>query len=324
MNSFVRGTFWYVVRKARARSSVCTLTPYAQARQQARMDDPPPKSSASPPPAAMTTARSTTESSTGKSPPSPKPAAPPLSPASSTSTVAQEAPGDLQAVQGVNAPQQQHEQRYCDDDVRCCYGMRAYDGGYYDVGIFFVFHDSNYGDEPGDTTVKRRDRRADASAPKSDAGGDAPSEVDTAQGAAANDNSNLNPFGYQFVDGLKVVAAAGAKEEQVVSGQESGVAMQAYVQLEKQVRRGMQISRHRTTQRVLIISTTDRNLLRGYQRLQNTFITWTKKNRSAVSTVTFPCDSKRCPRGREGTVLRMSTLLVYAAWNGFPITDGSV
>lgn len=153
--------------------------------------------------------------------------------------------------------------------------MRAYDGGYYDVGIFFVFHDSSYGDEAGDTTAKTRDRGAGASAPKFDAGGDAPSEVDTAQGAAANDSSNLNPFGYRFVDGLKVIAAVGEKEEQVVSGQESGIAMQAYVQLEKQVRRGRQTccKGHNDGIPDIVLSSTDITFLRGYQTLQNTFMT---------------------------------------------------
>lgn len=92
-----------------------------------------------------------------------------------------------------------------------CLGLRAYDGGYYDVGSFFVFH------------------------PEARELPSAEVDLEEAKKDGGVDWSKARPFGYQFLGGLRVENGRDGHE---ATGGSSDEALQAFVQLERQVKIG--------------------------------------------------------------------------------------
>lgn len=111
-----------------------------------------------------------------------------------------------------------------------CYGVRAYDGGHYDMGSFFVFHRQ---EEPeGDDTTTTEEVDGDGVPPKLVSSTTANTRVVGADGDGDVVRSAPRPLQYRFLEGLKVI---GRGREEVVSGAGSDAAMQAFAELEKQV-----------------------------------------------------------------------------------------
>lgn len=102
-----------------------------------------------------------------------------------------------------------------------CWGVRAYDGGYYDVGLFYIFHPEAV--SPEDDGEEKRSRMPKG---KSQAG-----DVDE---DSRKPTSSVRPFGYRFLEGLKVLDGRDGKE---ATGGSSEAAVQAFVELERQVSR---------------------------------------------------------------------------------------
>ena len=105
-----------------------------------------------------------------------------------------------------------------------CLGARAYDGGYFDVGSFFVFRH-----KPSD--VRRGDEVAGF-----------PVGEDRAPISSADHSSEQapSPLGYVLLDGL-TVKTHGAEKKQV-EGSGSGGALRAFLELQRQVRNGKRSS----------------------------------------------------------------------------------
>lgn len=99
-----------------------------------------------------------------------------------------------------------------------CWGVRAYDDGYFDVGSFYIFHPE-----------------ALLPVEKHETGDGMPKGKDSAEGVAVDrteSSSVPRPFGFQFLAGLKVVDGRDGKE---AAGGSSDEAVQAFVGLERQV-----------------------------------------------------------------------------------------
>lgn len=182
------------------------------------------------------------------------PPPPSLSPASSTSTLPQgeavvppAAPAEegKQTEAQMETVQQPAVQVHSsassnNNDPWWCYGVRAYDGGYYDVGSFFVFHEDEQEEQQpegeGRTSDGSSSNKVDSQvipAPKFSSHSMSSANGELAARAAVV--ATATPFGYRFVDGLKVTRAGDEEGGKLVLGAESEVAVQAYTELEKQV-----------------------------------------------------------------------------------------
>lgn len=120
-----------------------------------------------------------------------------------------------------------------------CYGIRAYDGGYFDVGSFFVLHPSE-----GCAAAAAAGGSTSAAASSSQSTSEAPGAQDE-RGAGPNNRPppfaqkqdaarHPSPLGFEFLDGLKVKSTRGLKDREV-EGEGSEGAMRAFAELERQV-----------------------------------------------------------------------------------------
>lgn len=98
-----------------------------------------------------------------------------------------------------------------------CWGVRAYDGGYYDVGSFYIFHPEAASAKAGTETEGMSKGKKSTG----DAGKEPEEPVELS-----------HPFGYRFLAGLKVVDGRNGKE---IAGGSSDAAVQTFVELERQV-----------------------------------------------------------------------------------------
>lgn len=102
-----------------------------------------------------------------------------------------------------------------------CFGVRAYDGGFFDVGSFFLFHNEPPTASPGSG-------RGASSEEEDDHGED---DLTTPRRAA---DQAASPLGYVLLDGLAVTWASGGREKEV-DGQGSDGALRAFLELQRQV-----------------------------------------------------------------------------------------
>lgn len=119
---------------------------------------------------------------------------------------------------------------------RRCMGARAYDGGFFDVGSFFVFHHTL-----PDANILSTDAKSKRSSGK-DVPGDDPvkepaREFSKEDHEESSSRSPASLLGYKFAEGLRVhtTAVKGGKNAQ---GEESEGAIQAYLELRRQVNAG--------------------------------------------------------------------------------------
>lgn len=125
-----------------------------------------------------------------------------------------------------------------------CYGMRAYDGGYFDVGSFFVLHpheDASASDASGGgggapasaAAAASSQSTSESPAVKDGRSGDPP--LTRKREIAAAKKQQPSPLGFEFLYGLKIKTSKGKLTDKEMEGQGSEGAMRAFVELERQV-----------------------------------------------------------------------------------------